>query len=327
MGLRRLDSLAQFSYANMRRNCPHLPQPDSEMTLTNSLSDFLNQVPPEIAISQDRGYSLLYHYTSFSGLDGIFSSKQMWCSCIHFMNDYSEYKHGLSLARHELNERIKSETRNDVKLLLASVESQLEGMDELHIFVSCLSEKRDTLSQWRGYAKNGGVSIGFNFDFLRNGCKSRGWSLVKCIYENKEKRKIIADLIEITISNLGAATVDEEEIGNCTRYFVNEFTLLAASFKDRNFDEEAEWRIVSPPLSMDDSNIGFRPASTLLIPFYRFDLPKLAAGDTFEIGVHDVTIGPNPFSELALFSVGALITNKRIAVKQWQTSSTPFRSI
>jgi hypothetical protein len=48
---------------------------------------------------------MLYHYTSSVGLLGIFKSKKIWTTKIHYLNDSSELSLGLTISEKKYNLR------------------------------------------------------------------------------------------------------------------------------------------------------------------------------------------------------------------------------
>jgi hypothetical protein len=98
----------------------------------------IEELSPEIErIMNHYEMSKLYHYTSLSTLFSILESDSLWLSGLHFSNDSSEEK--LLGDKWLYKNKYKSDN-----------------------FIFCVGEKEDLLSQWRGYCKDGGVSIGFD---------------------------------------------------------------------------------------------------------------------------------------------------------------------
>lgn len=131
----------------------------------------------------------LYHYTSSGGLLGILEKHQLWATHAAYLNDAQETIYGLSNVIRELDDmgkrfKIPDELNDDelwapikqggsivrwiaTKLILALVKKLAEDRVTLlqqnaGPFVSCLSGKRDQLSQWRGYSGDGGYAICFD---------------------------------------------------------------------------------------------------------------------------------------------------------------------
>jgi len=176
----------------------------------------------------------LYHYTDAQGLLGILSSGRLWATNVRFMNDPSEITYAVDLIRGVI-EKMKQEVAppigSDLKPLtdldawdahlervgnsfpLDYLKSALEaalkmfeiGIGEAYVISFCV--KDNLLSQWRGYGKDGGYSIGFRATELR----CRGGDnviLKKVIYEPGDQRQITADWISDFLKGFQMHSVD-----------------------------------------------------------------------------------------------------------------------
>ena len=134
---------------------------------------------------------VLHHYTSGLGVKGIVENRELWATHIYYLNDRSEYQatfdHALDLLpqRALLRERLAL-----APVLRDAIMSQLTRYSDGRppaIFVTCFSESRDDLSQWRGYTSPGdGYAVTFYRDRLEEIAKSAGWRLMKCRYGASE---------------------------------------------------------------------------------------------------------------------------------------------
>jgi len=103
----------------------------------------------------------LYHYTDVAGLMGILGTQQLWASHAGLLNDESE----LTLTLGLLNEIIRREpelgdSNPAADTLMINVASNLWYFYDAYIV--CFCTEGDLLSQWRGYARPGGYSIGLD---------------------------------------------------------------------------------------------------------------------------------------------------------------------
>jgi hypothetical protein len=106
----------------------------------------------------------LYQYTNASGLKGIFDSRQMWFTDYRFLNDPSEFGHGMDMAKEMLRDaKTGADGRAGLFLdCVADLFSQDNVDATLAFFVASFSRARDDLGQWRSYGDNGrGFSVGF----------------------------------------------------------------------------------------------------------------------------------------------------------------------
>lgn len=119
-------------------------------------SDIVNAKKKEPYFEKtQKGFSqneLVYHYRNFQSFWQILQSDALWATNARFSNDEAEQKFGMEL--------IASVIPEDMKLDIDNM-----GLDENYIICFCLED--DKLSQWRGYASEGGVSMGFDFGMPR----------------------------------------------------------------------------------------------------------------------------------------------------------------
>ena len=113
-----------------------------------------------------------YHYCSLDIFLNILKNKQIYLSDPLKMNDKLEIRWYLD----KLNEDGHKEDNTDSVFERMRIRSGLEfSFDDLlnslnskgqrSIYISCFSQNRDLLSQWRAYANDGkGVSIGFDLN-------------------------------------------------------------------------------------------------------------------------------------------------------------------
>src|SRR2546428_2936633 len=99
--------------------------------------------------------SRLFHFTDSQGLIGIFVKQSLWASNADFLNDASEPDYAMRLLKKVVEDVIAALPRD------GSVDRALNDFwpwvmqhrkDEgPHLYVFCLSEHDDLLSQWRAY--------------------------------------------------------------------------------------------------------------------------------------------------------------------------------
>jgi hypothetical protein len=92
---------------------------------------------------QDAGSDLVYHYTTAEGLKGIIENRCIWATNVNFLNDISEYHHGVDIVREEIKEyQVKPETLLAAKIeptslarwvaksiIAGNIQQQLNGID------------------------------------------------------------------------------------------------------------------------------------------------------------------------------------------------------
>lgn len=113
----------------------------------------------------------LYHYTDIHGLFGILDNQVLWATDLRFLNDLSEQKHGEKLLDRAFADCIAQYSSESVPVDGNSAYGMVDALKDIwgtsrqirgdyeptavHYSVSCFSEARDQLSQWRAYAADG----------------------------------------------------------------------------------------------------------------------------------------------------------------------------
>lgn len=281
----------------------------------------------------------LFHYCNLSTFDSIISGNSIRLSDISKSNDSQEllWAKEICFSRiNELKEKTTSELAHkalEIVLLFAgsfgcgprfyklalddeSSSSKLirEKLDSSISFVFCLSESRDMLSQWRGYADDGtGISIGFSKNYLRQinsrkqKCPYFSIPLFKVNYGKKPVVKLVDQNIDfVKLESLTEAS----QCSNFAYHTIKEINRFAPYFKDPAFKEEKEWRIVFTAnrndlfcekslLSSFDTfisdeffgsftlpSIGFRTTKNNIIPYMEIKIKNLNAA------INQIIIGP-----------------------------------
>jgi len=106
---------------------------------------------------------ILYHYTSWSGAEGILKSRQFWATAHDCTNDEAELRSADEIIR-EVVQDLRTKSKGAAA---ATLDKFLEGYPKLQItqlrtvYLSCFSIARDDKEQWRKYADDGrGVCLG-----------------------------------------------------------------------------------------------------------------------------------------------------------------------
>lgn len=179
-----------------------------------------------------------YQYREFDSFWTILKSDSLWATDARFSNDSQEQQFGTDTLTCELDEKSK------------------EFLELNEDYIVCFCAEDDKLSQWRGYAAKGGVSMGFDFggavpfhiplanqelkydmqkdEYCRVFVQS-GWV---CYLDPNEGQKTRRD----RISSLG--TVKESLSDAAQEEYLNDLKKAAPFIKHNGFAEENEWRLV-----------------------------------------------------------------------------------
>ena len=185
---------------------------------------------------------ILYHYCSLETFEKIIKNHTIRFSDITKSNDSDELIFICKLYWKFLNKKVKF---NPLKFFIK------ESSQDLIHYAFCLSEKGDDLSQWRGYAPNGGVAIGFDTSFLKKMCDNiettlidekhqfKGFDKIKYI-DIKEKDKELRQNWEDIKNEFGKMpTYSQENFA----IILNKLLELSNTYKNSAFKNECERRL------------------------------------------------------------------------------------
>lgn len=249
----------------------------------------------------------LYHYTSLNGVLGIVASQQLWASDIRYMNDSAELRHTADLVKDEVEMRL-AQGHDHPRLLNSFIEWVRHRITNGHIlFGASFRSNGNLLSQWRGYSAVGkGASLGFNADHVRHCAAEQNFKLGQCVYERAEQRRLIAQVVD-AVDTLAAKTgviAGDEEPGQYFGLFEHletDLLRIAAILKHPSFEEEQEWRLVSPVISnYREASVYFREGRTMLVPYMKF---SLVHDDRAAIALDHIYVGPTPNISLSMNSM------------------------
>ena len=254
----------------------------------------------------------LYHYCPTKSFLDIISSRAIRLSSLSLSNDTMEGKLVSHIFEKLLNDlKLGPEETEDVKNAIKFVETIFDGLG------FCLSEKPDSLSQWRGYADDGrGFAVGFSKDYLDELIKIENadgpYRLVKVLYKESEHiealqpalegiRKLIASggLIRPRLGTILAPISDEEfehRLRNYLNTLVVNFWLTFPSIhklKGHAFSEEAEWRLLSFHSENDIDNIFFKESRDKIVPYRELILKPLSSNSIIKVYVGPKNITPD----------------------------------
>lgn len=270
---------------------------------------------------------LRYHYTDASGLLGIIQNGRLWATDFRFLNDPSE---GTFLPERIL--ALMSEKLGGINEIEQKI---IQGLKEaLHnpphanysSFCVSLSANGDLLSQWRGYGNFGkGYAIGLKL--------GGGWphpqiaQYYDVTYGDEGLADLALDLLDLFVSSF------EKWKYIMLEEWAYTLNVLARSFKDRNYSEEQETRIVfgySPEEGNDlferELPLNFRAKGSDLIPYIPMSLNALESEmDTPRLPIERIIVGPGVDFERNAASIKTLLNMYSYHDVIIEPSKIPFR--
>jgi hypothetical protein len=267
----------------------------------------------------------LHHYTTLDGAVSILSGGDLWLSNARFSNDDEEVRYGHRIVTEVIDGMMKKAGKPAARGELAEVRARVDAAIGDQAYICCFCEKDNLLSQWRGYADNGGgVSVEIDPVGLSritgHYCAHGLMRLWKVFYSPELQRKIIRHCIEYRHWPGGAERI---------RFITDAIKFFLPTFKNADFSEEQERRLIFTPDPKSPVQPKFRARRGLLVPYYRLqDLcPRNPDGTpAFRVPVTGLTIGPAPHRALNVESMSQLVQALPPPAIAVRASTTPYRA-
>lgn len=294
---------------------------------TEALRNFLDSIRSFAGpglILESSSVPRLYHYTDLGGMIGIVSTNDLWLTHSRFSNDDEELTHGQRVVANTLeSEKSRAASSTPEKLsYLQQVEEMLRKPVADGVYICCLCARDNLLSQWRGYGANGtGVSIELNhaeFEYLTGPDCSHGLlRLWKVFYKEDIQRDIVSKALEF------AWTQTQLSIEKRVQNAADAIQFFIPTFKNRDFEEENEWRLIFSPNPNAAAQPRFRNSRNMLIPYYT--LQSLGWSPTRLLPITGLCIGPSINKELNAQSARLLLQQRGYIDCPVRVSKTPYR--
>jgi Protein of unknown function (DUF2971) len=297
---------------------------------TNALNAFLDSIKsytPELIFGLNPG-DLLCHYTDLQGLLGIITDHDLRLTHSLYLNDAEEMTHGYKAAEKvilDAKNMRNDPTWNDYLDQLAAL---LKKPLPQGVYVCCFCREDNLLSQWRGYGANGtGVSLSFDyqqFSFVTgpdspHGGMMRIW---KVFYDPVQQTKILNDAINFAFDNPAPGKTAAEDKA---RQAADAIEFFIPTFKNPDFIDENEWRLIFTPPPVCPVKPRFRAARGMLIPYYSLKELSVTITPTGHLPLVGLCIGPSANKLLNDQSVQMLLTQAEYSTVKTTASNTPYR--
>lgn len=260
----------------------------------------------------------LYHYCSLSTFCNIIKNKSIWATDIERSNDFLELVALRQLFTKTINFDLNRKTEYFISTGNQHEAAKVRTMQQVFNdqirtaftknFVFCLSEEKDLLSQWRGYADDAqGIAIGFRKDFfdrfnslnaLNQSKLPVGFVFDKITYdENTAKQYILEQIEHFKLDSCQ----DVDNYRDILKNVMAKVSSDAPFYKIDAFKEENEWRLVITyflsGLPNQDfevfkneyftlNKINYYSASNQLRAYIEISIPQLTSA------ISEIIIGP-----------------------------------
>lgn len=301
------------------------PRPDVDITALTAFLDSLQSFSVDLVLNIQPGQSL-YHYTDLGGLLGIVQNHDLWLTHSRYSNDDEEmtlgYKVVGQIIRAELD---KPGATVDRIAYLRRLAELVEKPTPEGVYICCFCMKDNLLSQWRSYGANGtGVSLKFDpvgfTPMTGYECKHGLLRFWKVFYRLETQMKIITDAINfVPAQNIGQTTEALAlRAADAIQFFI-------PTFKNADFSEEEEWRLIFTPQPSCPVKPRYRVARNMLVPYYTLrDLTKHLPPEHL-LPIRGVCVGPSAQKSLNVESTRMILTQSRYGNAPVIASETPYR--
>jgi hypothetical protein len=309
---------------------PILPPPaPTDLGVLTQFLDSLSSYSADLVQHLHSGQKLC-HYTSVDGAIGILGGDDLWLSHSRYSNDDGEMRHGHELLQAVFAELEAEAATDDIRRTrLDQLRQRVAAVQGEDVYICCFCESDNLLSQWRGYAENGGgVSIEFDpagFQQFTGPDSAHGlMRLWRVFYDPAQQRKIIRACIDYPYW----PSTDEAV---CQGFIVDALRFFLPTFKNADFREEQERRLIFSPRADAGPRPRFRQRGGLLLPYYSLrelgpQPPMLpGSGAPPSLMVRHVLIGPGRHKVLNADSMRLLLDCHGRGGVTVQVSSTPYR--
>lgn len=276
----------------------------------------------------------LCHYTNLYGFQGIIQSNVLWATHNMFLNDKTEFLHGIecaSKAASILESNIMDPGWQEYVKHYIKCKDQYNASNSYSL--SFCKEDSDKLSQWRGYGgAQQGVCLVFDKEKLINhlvitnevsfeldgeiikGAKYN-FSFDDVEYVNPDEPLLFKEAMEEVWTNTKSLVHKDIGIENTSIPFI--LDLLVSYFKHPGFKEENEFRIIVHKLYANELQ-KFRVGVNSLIPY-------IEVGDyEKELPLKKIVLGPSRDPDLLRKSV-EMFLNKNGVKCEVEFTNIPYK--
>jgi len=262
----------------------------------------------------------LFHYTSFDAFLGIIRNRTIWASSMSLLNDEKEYRYTVELLKPHMEKLLQ---KHQNKVLIEQVRRLIENSEGGPTYVTSFSENPDLLSQWRAYCRNGGCSIGFEKNGIREITERSGLNLVKCNYSLDEQKRMVTEFVDQLSSMISLKEDSIKDRNQALKFYgdyvYNQINMLANKIKHPAFEEEQEWRFVKTFVYANHPSLKYRAGKGMLIPYFEISLINSGKDSNQFPAISEIHIAPHNNSKMSEKTVRTFLVGERA-----RRSDSPF---
>lgn len=298
-----------------------------ELAQLHAFLESIRSYAPDLIFTPGDGKPV-HHYTDLGGLVGIIEKSDLWLTHAAYLNDAEEMKHGRDVALDVLRKSAPppAQAADEWNQYIEQVTAQIKDASP-DVYIACFCQEDNRLSQWRGYAASGsGVSLRFDpeqFAYIAGPDSPAGglMRLWKVFYDLDQQRRIIERALEFAFAFAQGKSIEDR-----ADRAVDAIEFFIPTFKNADFEEEHEWRLIFTAPADCSVKPAVRVARGMLVPYYSLnDLRGADAAKPLPLPLTAICVGPNTHRELNAASARRLLDRAGYANVPVVASKTPFR--
>ncbi|CAA7626016.1 conserved hypothetical protein [Candidatus Terasakiella magnetica] len=261
---------------------------------------------------------VLWHYTNGTSLISILESGRLFATQLACLNDQTEYRYSVNLYRQAMLALWPSAKSTETEHLFGLIDEHLSperyATSRNEWFVTCFSEMRDDLSQWRAYGGGeNGYAIGFDTMALAQGILAHSSWMVPVRYDKAANESLVANIAQATIRHFheGFARRPGADPKDWALTFLiawtKEIGYFAPFLKDPAFAAEKEWRIAHELNSGDILNMKYLQRTALMSRHIPLPYPPPTEPNSKLLPIKEILVGPGRHQTVSRISVGDLL--------------------
>jgi hypothetical protein len=266
---------------------------------------------PGDLISQGAGP--FFHYTDYGAFASIVMKSDLWLTDIRFSNDAEELEHGWRPIKRAVKAQCTRGATSAVRTLANDVAADFEAAAKAAdkapdpVYVCCFCEKQDLLSQWRGYAANGGgVAIEIEpqaFGYMAGAdCPIGVMRFWRVFYKAGRKRDKVRQVLDFSGVQPDPPELRAQSAAATLRFFLP---------------------TPGPTCQVPPK---FRTARGLLVPYFELTELIKSFASPERLGIERVCIGPGPYEDVNARSARLLLDSHGFPGAEVIRSAIPYRA-
>ncbi|SNS82915.1 hypothetical protein SAMN05421770_102482 [Granulicella rosea] len=197
----------------------------------------------------------LHHYAKLPAVLGIIENQCFWSKSLADQEDSTELSHGIGWMQDELERRLPLGLPFFAKAVLEEIPAFLKSRKSW-TFITCFCDEDASDYHWKRFG-NFRLTLPFSSS-IEYGLQSSAWGSERwyqpVIYDHTEQGRIVSESVDAILRAIQRFTVGDpggpwiqSMAKECARDAGQLLLVLLAGFKNKIYEAEKEWRLVTTP--------------------------------------------------------------------------------